>query len=64
MMICNIETYHISLEPFGTAKAVHKCTTHDWVVEYPVSPGYLCPIGRIEEARDKAIAAIEEAGRE
>ena len=52
-------TYAISVEPFGTAKAVTKCMTHDWMMEYPaVSADTLCPIGRVEHATDRALEMI------
>jgi hypothetical protein len=41
----------------------HWCKTHEWIILHAVTPGYLCPIGRIERARDAALKKIEEAVR-
>lgn len=43
----------------STAKAITRCETHDWTFDGP--PSLMCPIGRIEEAADKAIAKIRRA---
>jgi len=39
---------------------VVRCVSHDWQFEGPVCATQLCPIGRIEEARDRALLAITE----
>lgn len=41
----------------GGAHAVTRCETHDWTFEGAAS--LRCPIGRIEEAADKAIEKIK-----
>jgi hypothetical protein len=46
----------------GAAKAITRCETHDWTFDGPAS--LMCPIGRIEDAADKAIAKIREAAKE
>jgi hypothetical protein len=63
-MICVIVST-VTTEPGGysrgVAHAVNVCTTHNWHLgSGPTSEGFLCPIGRIEEARDLAIAAIQQ----
>jgi hypothetical protein len=45
---------------FGAGKAVTQCITHDWTFEGPAKPS--CPIGRIEEAADKAVSRVRAAG--
>jgi hypothetical protein len=40
----------------GTTHAVTKCETHDWTFDGTAQ--LKCPIGRIEEAAEKAIAKI------
>jgi hypothetical protein len=57
-MKCQFMTSQISTEPFGAARAHTMCITHNWPLEYPASTETLCPIGRIEQARDQAIALI------
>jgi len=49
----------------GVTEARSFCFTHNWTFgEVPVGMDTTCPIGRIEEARDAAIAAIQmEKGR-
>jgi hypothetical protein len=47
---------------FGAAKAALRCETHDWSFGGAIPAMEQCPIGRIEEAADKAIARIREAG--
>jgi hypothetical protein len=42
------------------AKTVTRCETHDWQFNGPATG--LCPIGRIDEAADKAIARVRAAG--
>ena len=46
----------------GAAKAITRCETHDWTFEG--HPSVMCPIGRIEDAAEKAIARICEAAKE
>ena len=62
-MKCEIVSFAMSDSPFAAARAVHTCKTHSW----PMGTGFpvesLCPIGRIEEARDQAIEAINEQKR-
>lgn len=49
----------------GTWKMESQCIEHDMVVTTMVGtylpPDALCPIGRIEKARDEALAAIAAA---
>ena len=40
---------------------IFRCTTHDWTILHAIEPGYACPIGRIEQARDDALLAIRDA---
>jgi hypothetical protein len=40
----------------GGAKAITRCEMHNWTFDGPVSE--LCPIGRIEQATEDAIARI------
>lgn len=62
-MKCKLRTFMVSGSPLyfvnGTAHSVTRCETHDWTFEGP--PLLQCPIGRIEEAADKAIAKIKQA---
>ena len=62
-MKCVIESYAVSVEPYGSAKTMSMCRTHNWALDlsYPINTEYLCPIGRIEEARDAALEAIKKA---
>lgn len=57
---------HIGHHVAGTQRAVAQCMTHQW----PDVPGVsqnlpegqtMCPIGRIEDATEKALAQIEAA---
>jgi hypothetical protein len=43
------------------ARPVAKCETHNWMFDGAIGEGELCLIGRIEQARDEAIARIREA---
>lgn len=66
-MTCNIVSTAIS-EPGGYfrggTQVGHICISHNWDFHTtPVYEGELCPIGRIEQARDDAIAAIEAIAR-
>ena len=60
-MKCQFMSYALSTEPFGEAKARTQCMTHNWPMEYPISTETMCPIGRIEEARDQALVSIAAA---
>jgi hypothetical protein len=59
--MCKLVSFAISTEPFGAAKAFTRCETHDWPVEGPVGPEYLCPLGRIEKAVEDGLAKIAAA---
>jgi hypothetical protein len=49
---------------FGSVRAVCKCITHNFMLDYPqYDQTSMCPIGRIEAARDEALALIEEANK-
>jgi hypothetical protein len=58
-MKCKIISYMVPEGPpnAGT-KAVCKCASHEWIFEGPFSPEMMCPIGRIEDATEKAIERI------
>lgn len=44
--------------------AVSQCQTHDWAFgRAPVHESGLCPLGRIEQATEDAIARIKAAGQ-
>jgi len=49
----------------GAARAVSMCRTHNFDMGYLpyVQADTLCPIGRIEEATEVALALIEEANK-
>lgn len=59
--MCKLISFAISVEPFGDAKAFTRCDTHDWPIEGPVGPGYLCPLGRVEKAVEEGLAKIAAA---
>jgi hypothetical protein len=59
-MSCRIICYVV---PEGPPRAVAECETHGWMFDNAVA-GTLCPIGRIELARDEAIARIREAAND
>jgi hypothetical protein len=44
------------------AKTAWKCETHNWVMDYVVED--MCPIGKIEDATDKAIEKINETAHQ
>jgi hypothetical protein len=48
------------MAPANGTRGPARCETHDWTFDGPAAPQ--CPIGRIEEAADRAIARIREAG--
>ena len=56
-MKCQIVNYMIPVDNGPEARGVSRCDTHHWVFDYPC-PGP-CPIGRIEEATEEAIARIK-----
>lgn len=62
---CEISSFMMAVGPSGmaaasgTARAFHQCTTHH-MPDIVVIDG-MCPIGRVEDAADKAIARIEAA---
>jgi hypothetical protein len=62
-MKCELESFLVPDVPPGyvacgaaSSKAVTRCKTHDWTFQELAS--LCCPIGRIEEAADKAIEKI------
>lgn len=59
MTKCMLQYYVTHLNSWESSEAACRCMTHDWDFG-PVSMSAtdLCPIGRIEEARDAAIARI------
>jgi hypothetical protein len=62
MTPCKLRVYMASGPSYfvnGTAHAITRCETHDWTFEGPASE--LCPIGRIEQATEQAIAKIKRA---
>ena len=63
--MCKITSYMVPEGPpfyaTGTAKMVHRCTTHDWMIEGPVWDGYACPIGRVEKAVEDGLSKISAA---
>jgi hypothetical protein len=65
-MKCVIESFMVpDMRYFnqGSAPAISHsvCRTHNWQCDGPVHDQYMCPIGRIEEARDNAIEEIRMA---
>jgi hypothetical protein len=61
-MKCSIKSFVIAAHPFGQGEATSICETHHWQFgNLPVGPDTVCPIGRIEEARDNAIEEIRMA---
>jgi len=66
-MKCEIVCYAVSgyAGHAGAARAVSMCRTHNFNMEYLpyVQADALCPIGRIEEATEIALALIEEANK-
>lgn len=66
-MRCNLICIAVSDSCYagGPARAVCKCDTHNFMLDYggPYNANTLCPIGQIEEARDEALALIEEANK-
>ena len=63
---CQIMSYMVPEGPLYYANAatvaVSRCETHNWDFgRAPVTNG-LCPLGRIEEATEEAIAKIKAAG--
>ena len=54
-MKCKLD--HFRLKP-NAVELVSRCSTHDW--DFGQRPQSQCPIGRIEEAADKAIEKIRE----
>jgi hypothetical protein len=63
MAECRISSFVVPDAPPGfvgvaahAVKAITRCETHDWTFDGPAS--LHCPIGRIEQAADKAIAKI------
>ena len=60
-MKCQFVSHAISTGRSGDARLHTRCTTHDWPMEnpYTVSTEEQCPIGRIEAARDQAVARIQ-----
>jgi hypothetical protein len=63
-MACRLSSFMVAEgAPYyanGPAKAVTRCETHDWQFNGPATG--LCPIGRIDEAADRAIARVRAAG--
>jgi hypothetical protein len=63
---CEIITYVVTdgTTGGGAARAEHKCQTHDMPIASIHLPGNeLCPIGKIEEATEAALAKIAAALR-
>jgi hypothetical protein len=62
MAKCLMRCYVISdLRSHGTGHAVCQCTTHSWDFgQVPVTATTQCPIGRIEEKLEEAVARIEQ----
>jgi hypothetical protein len=61
--MCELISFAVSSEPFGSAKCHTQCKTHGWSMEsyftqLPDQPK-LCPIGRIEKAVEDGLAKIE-----
>jgi hypothetical protein len=61
MTRCNIQTFMTSIGGVGPDRARSQCSTH--MMPDIVSIEGLCPIGRIEDATEKALAKIAEAER-
>lgn len=61
-MKCQIITIRPKGETAGSE--THFCRAHDWsILRATVEPGYLCPLGRIEAARDVALGEIEQTAK-
>lgn len=62
MKRCSIICFAVAPHGGGAGSSVgYMCETHDWTMEYSVSTIYsMCPIGRIEEARDEALEWIRQ----
>jgi hypothetical protein len=60
MSECKLRSYVVPDGPpyyaNGTTHAVTECLTHNWT--FDGRPALKCPIGRIEEAADRAIERI------
>lgn len=58
-MKCDVISYMVLdvNASFGMGKAVTQCKTHNWLFDGPATE--LCPIGRIEQATEEAIARIK-----
>ena len=63
--MCRLVSFAISVEPFGSAKAVTKCEEHNWMMEgyFTQLPDQqlLCPLGRVEKAVEDGLAKIDAA---
>lgn len=63
-MKCQVESYAVSSSqsPLGPALAVTRCRTHNFDMTGTImTDGTMCPLGRIEDATEKALAAIKAA---
>lgn len=63
-MHCTMVAYVLSTRPFEAGTAACRCVTHNWDMgNIPAVSGLLCPLGRIEQATEEALAKIAEAAR-
>ncbi len=64
-MKCNIQFYVVPSNPgmpMGASKAEGKCMTHNFPMpNVHTSEIEMCPLGRMEDATDKALEKISEA---
>ena len=60
-MNCKIisTAYTVDGTAFGAARLTYQCLTHGFSFDGPAT--LICPIGRIEDATDKALQAINDA---
>ncbi len=62
MTTCKIEFYVVTDGNFGASRARGQCKTHNFdLSEYHLKGRETCPIGKIEEATEIALAQIEAA---
>jgi len=66
-MACKTVSYVVPEGPpyyaNGPVKAVCKCETHSWMADPTAFIDGMCPIGRIEDATEKALAKIHEKAK-
>ena len=65
MTKCDIQFYVVPSNPgspYGATRAEGRCMTHNHPMQdAPTTENEMCPIGRIEDATDKALVKIKKA---